>query len=278
MASSTTSPKARGRDLLVRAASLPFGHPLRKALGLPEGFRPAWWYAGTPNLGDLLSPQLTSHAFEQPVVRVSATYHGKTLGAGSILHHARAGDVVWGSGLFRGTPFDATGVRFLAVRGPRTRSAIRGSEVPEVFGDPAVLLPQFYVPRTDGRRYDVGIVPHYVHQEHMRVRDTALCWVDVTDPNWRSTVDLIVSCDVVVSSSLHGIIVAEAYGIATVWVEPGAEIVGGRFKFDDYFEGTGRGRDPVAWGPDLRGIVDLAEPAPVLDPGPLLATARGGGS
>lgn len=270
--------KTRGREVLVRAASRPLGRPLRWALGLPEGFRPAWWYAGTPNLGDLLSSEVTAYAFEQPVVRVSATYGGKTLGAGSILHHARGGDTVWGSGLLDGAPFDATGVRFLAVRGPRSLAAIRGSDVPEVFGDPAALLPHLYVPRTDGRRYDVGVVPHYVHQDQMRVDDRALCWVDVTDRDWRATVDLIASCDVVVSSSLHGIIVAEAYGIPTVWVEPGTEILGGRFKFDDYFEGTGRVREPIAWGPDLGAIVDLAEPAPVLDPGPLIGAARSAGS
>ncbi len=46
--------------------------------------------------------------------------------------------------------------------------------------------------------------------------------------------------DVCISSSLHGVIVAESLGLPTVAVSFGDRVPGGQFKFADYFEGTGR--------------------------------------
>ena len=48
-------------------------------------------------------------------------------------------------------------------------------------------------------------------------------------------VEAIASCEVVLSQSLHGLIVADALGVPNVWIAPTGDMVGGRFKFDDYF-------------------------------------------
>ncbi len=47
-------------------------------------------------------------------------------------------------------------------------------------------------------------------------------------------------CDEIISSSLHGIVIAEAYGIPCKWILYGNEIEGGEFKYQDYFLGTNR--------------------------------------
>ena len=55
------------------------------------------------------------------------------------------------------------------------------------------------------------------------------------------------ACAYIVSSSLHGICVAEAYGIPAVWVRLADNIVGGEFKFRDYYASTGRDMHPQDW-------------------------------
>jgi len=46
--------------------------------------------------------------------------------------------------------------------------------------------------------------------------------------------ELISACDVIVSSSLHGLIVADAYVVPSRWVAPENSIKGDGFKFRDY--------------------------------------------
>lgn len=60
---------------------------------------------------------------------------------------------------------------------------------------------------------------------------------------WTDVIDDIASCDAILSSSLHGLIVAEAYGIPNVWIEFGKPLIGGHFKFHDFFLSIGRDRE-----------------------------------
>jgi len=229
-----------------------------------RGALPAFWFTGRKNFGDLIAPAIIEHRFGISPILVSGSFSGKILGPGSILHRAVPGDVVWGAGLFEERAVDGRGVRFLAVRGPRSRSCIRG-EVPRRYGDPGMLLPSVYTPRRSSNRFDIGVMPHYHDKDAMRVSDSSVLFIDVQDPDWRATLDRVVSCDVLVTSSLHGIIVADAYGVPVVWVQPTNAIKGGQFKFRDYFEGTDREGHLSNWKHGLAKLVDEAEASPTLD-------------
>jgi len=93
--------------------------------------------------------------------------------------------------------------------------------------------------------------------------------------NWRQTVNQIVSCDVIIASSLHAIVVAEAYGIPTIWVQPTTRIKGGQHKFLDYFEGTCRDVRLRQWQPDrIRSLVRFATSPPKLELDGLIEAAK----
>ncbi|CAF5214893.1 unnamed protein product, partial [Rotaria magnacalcarata] len=130
-----------------------------------------------------------------------------------------------------------------AVRGPRTRQFLMSTfniSVPEVYGDPALLLPYYLT------GYKKALVPTISKLLILHFRDatrgptivgkTPIITINAFLP-WNEIINLILQSELVISTSLHGIIVAEAFGIpARVLASHNVKL----FKFHDYFEGTGR--------------------------------------
>lgn len=143
-------------------------------------------------------------------------------------------------------------LKVLSVRGPLTREILlkQGIDCPPVYGDPAMLLPLFYTPKKRTVRYKIGLIPHYVDKDTAGVKQlllssevhlidillppNGLLWTSI-ERYWKEWIDELCSCSVVVSSSLHGLILAEAYGIPTVWAEFSHNVNGNGFKFKDYY-------------------------------------------
>ena len=253
---------ARIRDMALRTFLLARGRPR------------SYWYVRDPNFGDQLSPVVLEWVIHATPEWVTHRYPGKILAIGSIIGRALAArDIVWGSGLIRDTtvvPPPAT--TFLAVRGPLTRARIAG-DVPEVYGDPALLLPLFHSGSID-KKHRVGIVPHYVDRDALRVEDPAMVVIDV-GKHWRYVVDTIRSCEVILSSSLHGLIVAEAYGIPAVWIRITDAVVGDGFKFNDYFLATGRDTSvPMDWERGIREALKRVLPELSFDAQPLFEAGK----
>ncbi len=201
----------------------------------------AYWYDKEKNFGDMLTPVVLS-GLGIEFRKAERNETGKLLAIGSIIYAAREKDTLWGTGTMRDVVFNApAGLNVIAVRGPKTRERIRGCEVPETYGDPAIILPRIYTPKTL-TRHKIGYVPHYVDQDTdyiLKKKEEGEFIIDVKqDP--MKTIDEICSCDKIVSSSLHGIIVAEAYGIPAAWIKLSDKLIGGNFKFNDYFLGSGR--------------------------------------
>jgi pyruvyltransferase len=190
------------------------------------------------------------------------------LGIGSLLtlfpiDHA----IVWGSGVMSndakivGKPKEVR-----AVRGPLSRMRLldAGIDCPEVYGDPALLLPLYYTPKVE-KKYRIGIIPHYndinspflesikdIDDVHViRIRDYE---------HWLDFVDQINQCEIIASSSLHGLIVSEAYSIPNVWIKfndsPTDDI-----KFHDFFLSMNNDREPLVLKEpiDLKKIEDVSK-------------------
>jgi pyruvyltransferase len=208
----------------------------------------AFQHPNTDNFGDTLSLPILSHFVGRPVELADRSERGKVLAVGSILNALRPDDVVWGAGVQEDRRYQPVGATFLAVRGPLTRSAIDGVDVPRVYGDPGLLLPLVYDPVVE-LVHDVGVVPHFVDAEESRRRNPGALHIS-TQQDWRAVVRQIKSCRRIVSTSLHGIVAAEAYGIPVMWHGSyTGNIRSTNLKFQDYFLGTGR-------VPQRPGVVD----------------------
>ena len=188
------------------------------------------------NLGDALSPVILEHFTEHKPELASSDESGKLLLVGSLLDIVKDNDTICGIGSNKPNfTLEANDtMRFISVRGPLTRFQIKGADVPKTYGDPALLLPLMYYPKIEKKK-KTGLVPHYVDKKYFP-KDQV---IDI-EQDYKTFIDQILECDEIIASSLHAIVLAEAYGIKTKWVLYGDKIEGGEFKYQDYFLGTGR--------------------------------------
>lgn len=171
---------------------------------------------------------------------------------------------IWGSGIINENEIDKISgkpLKIFAVRGPRTRDALlkRGIDCPEVYGDPAILMPRFYSPQGGEVIYRIGIIPHYIDIDNCYVKsllkEESTKYIKVLEyDRWETFIDDICSCEVVVSSSLHGLIIAEAYGVPAIWAKFGEYVDGWDFKFLDFYDSIGKTTvQPLIMNADITG-------------------------
>ncbi len=204
------------------------------------------WYKGFNNFGDILNPIVISHLTQRKILNVRSRYCNSThlLAIGSILDRATSTSEVWGSGYISATShFISKPKKVHAVRGPLTRELLlkQGVACPEIYGDPALLLPRFIANSETKKKYDLGIVPHYVDKssEYLTDLPNSATVIDVQNPNPLQVLNQMLECKAIASSSMHGLIVADAYQIPTLWLQFSDKVVGKAFKFHDYYESIG---------------------------------------
>ena len=162
---------------------------------------------------------------------------------------------VWGAGIIdENKSLRIKPSKVHAVRGPLTRNKLleQGVKCPKVYGDPALLISCYYKPKVK-KKYSFGFIPHRSNLEKIKdytvdgVRLSERMDVLVIDLSkyvkWTDIVDQICSCKNILSASLHGLIMAEAYGIPNLWIEFGKSLIGGHFKFHDFFLSIARDRE-----------------------------------
>ena len=175
------------------------------------------------------------------VIRTLSLRGKYIVSVGSIIGWGSGQRIVWGSGIvFRNDDID-DGV-FLAVRGKYTQQRLKsfGYDYPKVLGDPALLLPLIYDPPRV-KKNKIGIVPH--HRQYKSValygQRHAVKVINLLDDIEKIIQD-IVSCEYIISSSLHGLIVSHAYKIPAIWYRyPKIMLFGDDVKYLDYFSSVG---------------------------------------
>lgn len=204
------------------------------------------------NLGDYLSvvvvDWMTKYYKINTDAELSKTKHLYAIG--SIIMNGFQNCTIWGSGFLN----DVDGSRLSrwlkhyrkfdirAVRGTKTYDSFKklGFDCPKVFGDPAILMPIIYKPVSN-----CDPVKDYVVIKHMSHDGYVDNNIDILTTDYAGFIDKIVNSKLVISSSLHGIILAESYGIPAVLYLP-ENINNTLFKYEDYYYGTGRYKFPIA--------------------------------
>lgn len=205
---------------------------------------PTFWWDGHPNFGDDLTPMLLPRLGLVPQYREPRD--AALVGVGSLLEFL-PGDwagAIWGTGLMEDAAHPLPAATVLAVRGPLTAERLGLREEP-LFGDPGILVSR-RIPRpaSDGR---IAVVPHGHHRSHAGLArltgqaGDAARTVNVHQ-RARTAVREIAAARVVVTTSLHGLITADAYGIPAVWTTLDPPLGGGDFKFRDYEAAVTPGR------------------------------------
>lgn len=209
------------------------------------------------NWGDDINVYLLEKISKRKVVVINQSLlHRKSnkenfICIGSILGlYENENSIIWGAGFIdENKNLLCKPKRISSVRGKYTRNILlsQGHDCPPIYGDPALLISRYYRPSTLSKPlYKIGFILHYVDatdkvinsyvQSH---KDCLL--ISLSDyEKWTDVVDQICSCEYILSSSLHGIIVSDSYGIANAWVRVSEKIVGGNFKYIDYFSSVGR--------------------------------------
>lgn len=164
------------------------------------------------------------------------------------VNYSNAETIVWGSGVSGEERTFIHPESIKAVRGAKTKEFCDRYKVecPNIFGDPALLLPKIYIPSVK-KKYRLGIIPHVIDQRHHLIQEISkkqsdeILIIDLAHyKKWTDVIDQVNSCERIFSSSLHGLIVSDAYQVPNCWIELSGNISGGYYKFHDYASSVGR--------------------------------------
>jgi pyruvyltransferase len=211
-----------------------------------EGRVPVRWWVKANNFGDLLSPWLIARMTGREV-EFADPKKPHYVAIGSILNRANRQSEVWGAGSFGtedGAVF-ATGATYHAVRGPlsRVRLLTLGIPCPEAYGDPALLAPAYFAPKVK-KSFEYGIVTRWSERHWYEAElGPEVRIIDLATADVEGVIEAILSCRRIVTGSLHGLIMADAYGIPSAWVRS-PTAYGGQYKFFDYFATVRKFRTP----------------------------------
>ncbi|RNF34019.1 polysaccharide pyruvyl transferase family protein [Paracoccus methylarcula] len=258
-----------GTDRLMDNERMNTGSSIGKPLRIHWFRRGGGKAAG--NFGDELGPLVVSHILQRPV-EWAEPENCDLASIGSILSQVskaanrvnRSSELmVWGSGLMEEDIDRLHGcINPLAVRGVNTRRAL-GLRDDLPLGDPGILSDLLIEPQE--KKHIWGVVPHFSHRNSPKIRevirDNNCLLIDPTSPVL-DVLKAISSCRGIVSSSLHGLIVADSFRVPCYWLDIKSH-KSHEYKFADYSSGFDRNIFPRL---ELDEIGSLVSGEPDISP------------
>jgi pyruvyltransferase len=200
-----------------------------------------YYWKGRPNFGDLLGPLLVKHFADLDTDWASSS-EADMVTVGSVLDVLKkdwAGIVAGAGKLQEFRHIILPQAKILGVRGPLTARGLKGVRDTISLGDPGLLANELV---EVNKEYALGIVPHWSDNE-LEYRPEFLKYNPLIirpegDP--LDVVRKIGSCRKIVSSSLHGIILADAFGMERrIEMTERFNREGGDYKFRDHNRAVG---------------------------------------
>lgn len=235
-----------------------------------------YYYNKDHNFGDMLNEYIPEKLFNCKIVHHNI-YTAKAIFIGSVLTHFLSKNIVnpndfpildvWGSGLIKKTYLNKKLIRNLrvyAVRGKYTKELLErycNTKYDVPLGDPGLLCSRVFKSSTEDKKYEYGIIPHYVDKNNENLKKLQLPNSIILDIKSDPEVFLskLVKCKKVISSAMHGLIAADSFCIPNIRMVTSDKIIGGDFKYNDYYS---------AFGIEKHNILDLRiinEPITKLD-------------
>jgi len=201
------------------------------------------WSSSKRNFGDWLSPVICEHLSGRRVVHAEPE-RCDLIAIGSVLSRVKEGWFrrkihVWGSGYIEPQAARNSKHFYHAVRGHKTAALLKNIRVNAV-GDPGLLCSLIFPELARVKKdYALGLVPHYKDASHPVIAQLEATFprtkvLNVFSDTKEFLLDLA-RCEFVISSSLHGLIAADSFGIPNAWTKLSEVIRGGDFKFQDYY-------------------------------------------
>jgi hypothetical protein len=208
------------------------------------------------NFGDELTKDIIEKLFRKKVVVHNDPNHRFDLiGVGSLIHFFNDSlsykTFVWGSGLIDDKIKDInSNFVFKACRGRFTREKlpVKYRNIP--MGDPGLLSNLIYTKNIEQSNL-IGVIPHFRDENSYYLNDILkknpkIFKIIPVGQRPEDVANQIKSCRLVMSSSLHGLIVADSFGIPNIHLVLSDNLAspnhlrGGEYKFRDYCSGVGR--------------------------------------
>jgi pyruvyltransferase len=224
-----------------------------------------YWLSKPINFGDQIPPILLKFYGFTPIQ--TSLNNSEIVTIGSVLQDLddQYSGYIFGAGLIEDKIKEFPIAKVLAVRGELTRERI-GASKSVVLGDPGILVDRLLRKRQK-KEYLLGIVPHYSDKNDERINKIyksnlkEVLIIDVQKPPM-DVITKIDKCEYILSSSLHGLIVADSLSIPNGWIELSDHVVGGGFKFYDYWSSQNASYKPIilTGNENTKNLISLTHP------------------
>jgi len=250
------------------------------------------WYPQIPNMGDLLNEDMLESLFQIEIQRVSYGKSNLSAIGSSLSGRFYSANFkrrikqkiikifnidplyIWGTGFMNYNTQEENiiqnrNIKILSLRGNLSKNRVErilNKKLNIPTGDGGLLVDR-WIGKNPPKKYRIGIIPHFKEKDSPVVSEMRNYYSDsVIIDLGRKPIEVvkeIASCETILSSSLHGLIVADSFHIPNkhILLYPyGERMLGDGFKFADYYSSYGLKDIPLdmttAKFPTIQSIIE----------------------